>query len=114
MEDRELERGEKLEDLVIERDIVSFSSDALREVVDAKGFLLPNDRELLLEWQGQNYTIVKSNASPYGKREYSAGKFHTLDAAKMLIAGKRLALLEEMLNAKPKRRPVLDAFVGGW
>jgi hypothetical protein len=114
MEDRELERGEKLEDLVIERDIVSFSSDALREVVDAKGFLLPNDRELLLEWQGQNYTIVKSNASPYGKREYSAGKFHTLDAAKMMIAGKRLALLEEMLNAKPKRRPVLDAFIGGW
>lgn len=112
LEDRPMERGETPEDLIIERNIVEFASDALREVVDAKGFLLPNDRELLLEWQGQNYAVVKNNASPYGKREYSAGKFHTLDAAKMMIAAKRLAFLEQMLRAKPKRSPVLDAFVG--
>lgn len=112
MEDRPLETGETLEDLIIERNIVEFASDALREVVDNKGFLLPNDRELLLEWQGQNYAVVKNNSSPYGKREYSAGKFHTLDAAKMLIAAKRLALLEELLAAKPVRTPILDVFVG--
>lgn len=116
IEDRPLARGEKIEDLVIERNIVEFSTDALREVVDAipPGFLLPNDRELLLEWQGQNYMIVKSNASPYGKREYSAGKFHTLDAAKMMIAAKRLALLDDLLHPPTQRKPVLDAFVGGY
>lgn len=114
LEDRPLAKGETLDDLIIERNPVEFASDALREVVDAKGLLLPNDRELLLEWQGQNYTIVKSAGNPYGKREYSAGKFHTLDAGKMLIAAKRLATLDEMLSARPARTPILDAFVGAF
>jgi hypothetical protein len=113
LEDREMERNEKPEDLVIERNIVEFATDALREVVDAKGFLLPYDRELLSEWQGQSYSIVRDNGSPYGnKRQYSGGSFHTLDAAKMMIAGKRLHTLDEMLNAKPKHAPVLDVFMG--
>lgn len=114
LEDRPLERGETNEDLVIERNVVEFASDALREVVDAKGLLLPNDRELLLEWQGQNYMVVRASGNPYGRREFSQGKFHTLDAGKMLIAAKRLATLDAMLAAKPVREPVLDAFIGAF
>lgn len=113
LEDREMAAGETLEDLVIERNIVEFASDALREVVDAKSFLLPFDRELLQEWQGQTYRIVKSAGNPYGKREYSSGKYHTLDAGKMMIAGKRLLALDEMLAAKEEQGAVLDVFVGG-
>jgi hypothetical protein len=30
----------------------------------------------------------------------------------MMIAGKRLHTLDEMLNAKPKHAPVLDVFMG--
>lgn len=113
LEDRELEDKETLEDLVIERNIVEFSSDALREVVDAKGFLLPFDRELLGEWQGQSYVIVKSTGGPYGtRRQYSDGSFHTLDAGKMMIAGKRLNALDDMLAAKQDHGPVFDAFIG--
>jgi hypothetical protein len=114
LEDRPLERGETIDDQIIERNIVEASSDWLREVVDAKGFLLPYDREVLLEWQGQQYTIVKSSGNPYGRREYSQGKFHTLDAGRMAIAGKRLVVLDEMLGAKPVRTPVLDQFVGAF
>lgn len=111
LEDRPMEDDETQKDLVIERNIVEFASDALREVVDAKGFRLPFNREILSEWQGQNYVIVRSAGSPYGKRSYSEGKFHTLDAGKMLIAGKRLQALDAMLNAKPAApAPVLDSF----
>jgi hypothetical protein len=116
MEDRELEDKETLDDLVIERNIVEFSSDALREVVDSKGFLLPFDRELLTEWQGQSYVIVKnSSGGPYGtRRSYSEGSFHSLDAGKMMIAGKRLHALDEMLNAKQAVTPVIDVFLGAY
>lgn len=114
LEDRPLEDGEDLDDLVIERNIVEFSTDALREIVDSKGLQLPFNRELLTEWQGQNYVIVKTAQNPYGKRAYSDGSFHTLDAGKMLIAGKRLQALDEALAHRPQRTPVLDAFVGGY
>ncbi len=46
--------GEMPADLVIERKIVKFASDAMPQIVDAKGFLLPFDRELLQGWQGQS------------------------------------------------------------
>lgn len=56
-------------------------------------------------------SIVKSNSSAYGRKSYSQGKFHALDAARMMIAGKRLAALDEVLHAKDVRGPVLDAFI---
>jgi hypothetical protein len=115
LEDRELEDKETLEDLVIERNIVEFASDALREVVDAKSFLLPFSRELLTEWQGQSYTIVKTNSGPYGTRkQYGGGSFHTLDAGKMMIAGKRLHALDEVLAAREENGPVMDVFLGAY
>ena len=115
LEDRELEHKEKLEDLVIERNIVEFASDALREVVDAKGLLLPFSREILQEWQGQSYTVVKDTGKgPYGiRKQYGGGSFHTLDAGKMFIAGKRLHALDEMLATRAAG-PVIDQFIGGW
>jgi hypothetical protein len=116
LEDRELEDKETVEDLVIERNIVEFASDALREVVDAKALLLPFSRELLTEWQGQSYTIVKSSGKgPYGTRkQYGDGSFHTLDAGKMFIAAKRLHALDEILNAKQQQGPVVDVFLGAY
>lgn len=100
------------EDLEIKRDLVEFATDALRnDYVDAKAITLPFDRELLTEWQGQNYVIVKSNGSPYGKRSYSAGKFHTLDAARMAAAARILPGVAES-SPTPQSEPVLDQFVG--
>jgi hypothetical protein len=114
LEDRELEHGEKPEDLIIERNIVEFASDALRELVDARGILLPFDREILTEWQGQNYTVVKAGKNAYGTtKQYGGGSFHTLDAGKMFIAGQRLHALDEALRAQTQT-PVLDQFLGAW
>jgi hypothetical protein len=42
----------------------------------------------------------------------SRGKFHTLDAGKMMAAGRTLPLLEEMAKAAVPQAPVFDYFVG--
>lgn len=111
-EDRELERDETMADLAQYRDLVEHATDTLRNsYVDPHRITLPFDRELLTEWQGQSYTIQKSAGSPYGKRVYSQGSFHTLDAAKMFAAAKTLPPIEAMLDTAPTQEPVLEAFV---
>ena len=112
-EDREPTGKEKLEDLAIERNVVEAATDWLRnDYVDTKRMLLPWDRELLLEFQGQTYTVIKDNGTPYGtKRLFSGGSFHTLDAAKMAVAGRHIPPLMERLK-QTKRSPVYDAFMG--
>lgn len=112
--DRELERDETQEDIAIMRNVVEASTDWLRnDYVDVEKVRLPFDRELLTEFQGQTYTIVKDNGSPYGKRDYSRGKFHTLDAAKMAIAAKTIPQLVAMCTT-PKFEPVTDIFMGAF
>ena len=111
--DRELEEGETEEDLHIIRNVIDFASDTLREIVDAKGFLLPNEDDLISDWQGQTVSITKRGTTdPYGRRSYSGGKSHTLDAAKTMIAAKRLAPLDAMLAHSTPRESILDLFMG--
>ena len=112
-EDRELERDETLDDIAIRRPFVEHASDALRnDFVDPHKVTLPFDRELLSEFQGQNYTIVKGVGNPYGKRSYSEGMFHALDAAKVAIGGIVIPPLQERLDAKAENEAVLDVFLG--
>jgi hypothetical protein len=112
-QDRDLAPTETQVDLAIWRNVVEHSTDVLRnDMVDVGRIRIPFDRELLSEWQGQNYTVVKSDGSPYGKRNYSAGKFHTLDAAKMMAAGKTLPAIAAMLDLKTAQAPVYDLFLG--
>ena len=113
VEDRELNYGETEEDLEVMRDIITYSSDLLREIVDAKEMTLPNDNELLQEFQGQTYIIVRSSSDPYGKRSWSSsGSFHTLDAAKMAVAARKLMPLHAFLGLHEDSDPILDLFVG--
>lgn len=111
-DDRPLELREKPEDAVIERNIIDFATDELRKLVDARParMELPMDNELLTEWQGQEIQYVKDEGSAAGvKRRYAGGSFHTLDAAKMMIAGRNLQLIEQILAPK-RRKPRLDRF----
>lgn len=116
LEDRQLQMKEELEDLAIDRPFIEFASDALREIVDAKGFLLPNDSELMSEWRGESYYVVKNaKGGPYGSRkQYSSSSCHSLDAARVMVAGKRLQALHALLATKKVQRPVLDSFIGGF
>ncbi len=57
---------------------------------------------------------MKSNSNPYGQRDYARGSFHTLDAAKCMIAVKVLESIEPLLKRKQAQVPVLDAFAGAY
>lgn len=113
---RDPEEGEENldpEDLAEERNVIEYATDSLRnDYVDPRRLTLPFDREVLTEWQAQNYTVVKGEGSPYGKRKkFSEGEFHTLDAARMMASAKALpAIAEQLKPADPD--PVLDVFVG--
>jgi hypothetical protein len=115
-EDRELKPKETQKDLAIERNVVEAGTDWLRnDYVDVAKMRLPYDREILLEFQGQTYTVLKDTGNPYGTRRlFGGGTFHTLDAAKMVMAGKFIPPLEAMLNTAAKQQVVLDQFLGAY
>lgn len=103
------EDWEKPEDYEIKRVAKEYGYDLLRQYVDSKRIILPWDRELLGEWQGQTWTREKSETSPYGKKSYARGQFHTLDAAGMFIVGKELnalQILKEMRDV-PEEVPIV-------
>ncbi len=109
--DRSPEGREKLEDLVIERNVVDFASDELRKLVDAGTLELPYDTDLITEFKGETVQVVKDMGNAAGiKRRYGSSSCHTLDAARMLIAAKALESIENTL-ANHRHPPVLDAFI---
>lgn len=89
---------ENIDDSLIMRNVLEYASDKLREYVDAGWIIFPNDDELIREWQGQSVTVVKTVQNPYGKKEYSKGTFHTLDAGRMAILGKVQDPIERLLS----------------
>jgi hypothetical protein len=113
-DDRELKGKETQLDAVIERNIVDFATDELRKLIDANHLELPFDQELLTEWQGQEIQYVRDEGSAAGlkSRRYGGGSFHTLDAAKMLVAGRSLQSIEAAMNMKRIVTPRLARFGG--
>lgn len=112
LSDRELTGTETIKDLAEYRNFVEASTDWLRnDYVDTKRLRLPYDREVLIEFQGQTYTVVRATGDPYGgKKLFSGGSFHTLDAAKLAVGTKHIPPLEALLEAKPTQASVLDQF----
>jgi hypothetical protein len=111
-DDRPLVGKETQLDAVIEKNIITFATDKLREYVDAQQVELPYDKELLTEFQGQ--VVVYSRESDGGgkrRTRYGGGSFHTLDAAKLMMLGKELEAMEAALAPKRRRGPVLDGFL---
>lgn len=112
-DDRPLTQKEKPEDAVIEKNVVEFATDKLREYVDGGFMELPYDRELLTEWQGQVVVYARDESDRTRRStRYGGGSFHTLDAAKMMILGKELEAIEATLAPKRRHGPVLDQFFG--
>lgn len=97
----------------IQRNVLEYATDKLRELVDHERIILPWDRDLIGEFQGQTYTIIKTPLDPYGRRRYNQGKFHALDAARMMALGFTQYAIEEFVKT-PTQQPVLDAFIPAW
>lgn len=88
-----------------------FGYDLLRTLVDSKEMILPFDTDLLGEWQGQTWSQDKSGIGPYGKKKYSQGEFHTLDAACMMAVGREMLLRDKItqMATKPEPTPIIWA-----
>lgn len=101
-----------IEDALIKRNVLEASTDILRDLVDNKRLILPWDRDLLGEFQGQTYYVKRDNINMYGKRSFSTGSFHALDAARMAVLGWSQERMEAMIK-KPERVPVVPMFIMG-
>lgn len=98
-------------DYEIKRVAKEHGYDLLRTYVDQKRLVLPFDTELLGEWQGQTYSREKSETNPYGRKSFSRGKFHTLDAGAMAVLGKELKILETMTMMREQPEVVTPVLV---
>jgi len=108
--DEDLTPDELAKEAGIKRNTVEYSTDVLRKLVDHQRLWLPWDEELLGEFQGQTYRISKTAMDQYGKREYSMGKFHALDAARMAVLGWQQYGIEQMMQTA-KDESVVPRFV---
>jgi hypothetical protein len=98
----------------IKRNVKEYATDKLRELVDTQRLLLPWDKDLINQWNGQTWQFSNAGTDAYGNRakSYSQGIFHTLDAGRMAALGYFQAPIEAMLLAPPeRRRPVLAQFL---
>lgn len=95
----------------IKRKVLEYSSDKARELVDAGRLVLPYDKELIGEFQGQTYVVTKSAMDAYGRKTYNKGSFHALDAFRMMILAFIQNPIEELTKEKVEG-PVLDLFFG--
>ena len=85
------------------------ATDVLREMIDRQQLWFPWDDDLLKQFQGGTWTSNRS-MDAYGRRVYSHGNDHCLDAARMFALGWSLSQMEELVKTEPTE-PVLDAFV---
>lgn len=95
----------------IKRNTADYATDQLRHLVDGRRLWLPYDDDLLNEFRGQTFKLEQSGIDQYGKRSYSQGKFHALDAARMAVLGwKQYSIEQLMAEDEPTHEPVLDLF----
>jgi hypothetical protein len=93
----------------MKRNAKEYSTDVLREMVDRQQFWLPWDDDLLKQFQGGTWMSNRS-MDAYGRRVFSRGNDHVLDAARMVALGWSLNRIEEMTK-KVVVEPVYDAFI---
>jgi hypothetical protein len=93
----------------LKRNAKEFSTDYLRELVDDQRLLLPWDDDLLKQFQGGTWASSRS-MDAYGRRIFSRGNDHVLDAYRMLVTGFALHQIEQLTRTAPAE-PVYDTFV---
>jgi hypothetical protein len=108
-------RDNVLEKATIKKNVLEQASDMLRGFVDERRLLLPWDKDLIGEFQGQHYIVMKDSRNIYGRKVYNQGKFHVLDAMRMFALGVTQAPMDEFVeraeNPHRYREPVVDIFL---
>lgn len=112
--DPNLSIEEQIKQAGIPQELKTFATLTLRELVDERRMLLPNDTEVLDQMNGQTFKWSPEPIDANGKRtaSFTKGVFHILDAMRFFALGWRLDTIERLIGEKPKpKRPVLDRFV---
>lgn len=99
-----------LEKAGIKRNAKEHATDVLREIVDRVQFQLPWDESFIKEFQGATQSAVRS-MDQYGKRRFSSGNDHCLDASRFFALGWSQYAIDEFAAASKKREPVFDSFL---
>jgi hypothetical protein len=87
-------------DAAIYRNVLEWSTDILRKMIDDKRIILPYDMSIISEFQGQQWTYGKSITDAYGRRKiYSTGTYHTLDACRMAILAFQQKEIDDFIKA---------------
>lgn len=94
------------------RNAKELGTDVLREHVDAQRLWLPWDEDLLQQFQGGTWTSNRS-MDAYGRRIFSRGNDHCLDASRFAALAWSQHAIEEMMRVDPQQ-PVLDMVVTPW
>lgn len=94
----------------IHANVLEYSTDMLRLLVDTSRMQLPYDEELIRQFAGQTYHVSRSNTNPYGRKVFSKGSYHALDAARMAVLGYFQHQVGAMIQGH-QSEPVLDSFV---
>lgn len=88
--------------------VLEYSSDMLRQLVDARVLRLPWDLDLIREFQGVTY--VPKGTDAYGKKVFNKGKAHALDACRMVATAYYQQHVDKLREAFMED-PVMDMFV---
>lgn len=104
-------KGDPFKDAGIQRNVLEYAQDTLRDYVDSKRLELPWDRDLIGQFQGGTYAYASSMVDQYGRRKIfsGGGADHALDASRMAVLGHKQYGIEELLKAD-KSEAVLDVF----
>lgn len=104
--------GDKIADAALKKNVLDYSTDLLRLYVDQRRLQMPNDEEVLKEFQGQTWRSITPTTTGQ-TRAYSKGVFHALDAARMAVLGHAQHDIETFLRNErkiPRQEPVYDIF----
>lgn len=109
------DREDVLKEAAIKSNVLEYSTDKLRELVDHGRMLMPWDRDLIREFQGQTFSFSKATMDMYGRRRriFSQGEFHALDAARMVAMAHAQNKIEAFIEDQKHvtNEDVLDMFV---
>ena len=73
-------------------------------MVDEQKLILPYDKSIIAEFQGQTWTFARSAMDSYGrKRIFSNGNFHTLDACRMAVLAYQQQVIEDFINSNDRQ-----------
>lgn len=96
--------GDLVKEAGIHRNVLEWSTDILRGMVDKGTVVLPYDLSVIQQFQGQTYHYSKASQDMYGRRRiFSQGTFHVLDACRMAVLGWQQADLAPMLVQEKKQ-----------